>query len=377
MSVKPRVFVSSVVSGFETEREAAREGIVAAGGEPVLVNEDFPARAASSRNVCLDAVDSCDIYIVIVGARGGWTTPSGKLVVEEEYERARQRRLPILVFVQRGSRDPDAERLLHTLSDYVTALFRREFSTPDELWTEVERSVSELVQQAEKPRVNARVVQEWLARPRAGDRLRLRFVILPEREEEVVDLVRLGNSDLRDFAYEIAHRRDVGLLSHEAPKQSHVTQTALQITQAVEDWRSRDGRVEVHLDASGMIAVEAAVTSAQEGDDRREFAASLVILQGDVERVLRRCFAFADAWYGELDPHRRHQRFHFGVALTGLGYRRWAAEVPRGGAVSMGTQARADPFLVYERPRMITYQDLARPDGEIERVLTLASRTLG
>lgn len=36
----PRVFVSSVVEGFEDYREAAREGIEAAGGEPVLVNED-------------------------------------------------------------------------------------------------------------------------------------------------------------------------------------------------------------------------------------------------------------------------------------------------------------------------------------------------
>jgi ABC-type branched-subunit amino acid transport system substrate-binding protein len=44
------VFVSSVIDGFQTFREAARAAIEAAGGEPVLVNEDFPSLAASSRN---------------------------------------------------------------------------------------------------------------------------------------------------------------------------------------------------------------------------------------------------------------------------------------------------------------------------------------
>lgn len=68
---RPRVFVSSVVKGFEEYREAARRGIEAAGGEPVLVNEDFPAQPDSPRNACLDAVDSCDIYLAIIGDRGG------------------------------------------------------------------------------------------------------------------------------------------------------------------------------------------------------------------------------------------------------------------------------------------------------------------
>lgn len=65
----PRVFVSSVAEGFEDYREAAREGIEAAGGEPVLVNEDFPSVPASPRNACLDAVTSSDIYLAIIGER--------------------------------------------------------------------------------------------------------------------------------------------------------------------------------------------------------------------------------------------------------------------------------------------------------------------
>ena len=98
---QPRVFVSSVIEGFAEYRQAARNGIEQAGGEGVLVNEDFPAQASSSRNICLDAIDSCDVFLLVLGARGGWKTPSGRLVVEEEFEHARARKLPVLVFLER------------------------------------------------------------------------------------------------------------------------------------------------------------------------------------------------------------------------------------------------------------------------------------
>jgi hypothetical protein len=96
--LKPRVFVSSVMDGFEEYREAARSAIEAAGGEPVLV-EDLPSLPVSSRNACLDGVASCDMYLVAIGDRGGWTAPSGKLVVEEEFEEAQRLGQPVVVLV--------------------------------------------------------------------------------------------------------------------------------------------------------------------------------------------------------------------------------------------------------------------------------------
>lgn len=60
---RTRVFVSSVIEGFAEYRQAARSGIEQAGGEAVLVNEDFPSQTSSSRNTCLDAIDSCDVFL--------------------------------------------------------------------------------------------------------------------------------------------------------------------------------------------------------------------------------------------------------------------------------------------------------------------------
>jgi hypothetical protein len=78
-SMKPVVFVSSIVERFQEFREAARRGVEAAGGRPLLVNEDFPSLGTSPRNACLDAIDSSDYMLSIAAGRGGWTAPSGRL----------------------------------------------------------------------------------------------------------------------------------------------------------------------------------------------------------------------------------------------------------------------------------------------------------
>ena len=121
---RTRVFVSSLIEGFAEYRQAARNGIAHAGGEAVLVNEDFPSQAGSSRNTCLDAIDSCDVFLIVLGGRSGWKTPSGRLVVEEEFEHARARKLPVLLFLEDVPRDADAQRFAKSLSDYVDGNFR-------------------------------------------------------------------------------------------------------------------------------------------------------------------------------------------------------------------------------------------------------------
>ena len=75
--------------------------------------------------LCPDAIKSCDIYVMLLGERGGWMTPSGKLVVEEEYEYARKRKLPVLVYVQNVVRDADAMRLQSLVSTTLTAYFAK------------------------------------------------------------------------------------------------------------------------------------------------------------------------------------------------------------------------------------------------------------
>jgi Domain of unknown function (DUF4062) len=50
-----KVFISSLISGMERLRKAARDGVTALGHQPVMA-EDFGARPHSPQVACLDGV---------------------------------------------------------------------------------------------------------------------------------------------------------------------------------------------------------------------------------------------------------------------------------------------------------------------------------
>ncbi len=259
--MKRRVFVSSVVDGFAEYRQAAREAIVSANGEPVMVNEDFPSLASSSRNACLDAVDSSDYLISVIGARGGWVAPSGKLVVEEEYERALDRKIQVLAFIQAVAQDEAAERFAKRVSDYIDGAFRRTFSTPNDLRNEIERALRPLLEEC-PPMTASRSNSDSFAKPYAVQGVAmLRMVLIPERAEEVIDPVRLGSVAFRRRVQELGHASSVSLLSYERPKTAKLERDDLVIVQTEPNGRHEvEEHVRIQLAESGELTIDANVT---------------------------------------------------------------------------------------------------------------------
>jgi hypothetical protein len=218
--IRRRVFVSSVVEGFQAHREAARTAIQASGGEAVLVNEDFPSLQSSSRNACLDAVASSDIFVLVIGGRGGWRGPSGRLVVEEELDEARRRRLPILVFIEEVEQDVDAKCLSTAISDYVDGYFRIRFRGPDGLGRELARALEPLIQTLQRPAMSSVELSGYFEQPyRVGDETTLRFVMVPERIEEIVDPIKLGSEAFTHRLLELGHSKSIALFSYQHAKE--------------------------------------------------------------------------------------------------------------------------------------------------------------
>ena len=81
--MKKRIFISSVIEGFEAFRSAVRSAVENLGAEPVMANELTPSVPASSRNLCLDLVGTSDFFLLVLDLRPGWKAPSGRFVVEE------------------------------------------------------------------------------------------------------------------------------------------------------------------------------------------------------------------------------------------------------------------------------------------------------
>jgi hypothetical protein len=80
---RPRIFVSSIMTGYSAVCAAASRGIERAGCEHVL-SENLPPVTVSPRTACLDGVASCDGIVLILGARYGEPTAAGVSATEEE-----------------------------------------------------------------------------------------------------------------------------------------------------------------------------------------------------------------------------------------------------------------------------------------------------
>jgi uncharacterized protein DUF4062 len=375
-TTRSRVFVSSVIQGLESFRAAARQGIEAVGGEPVLVNEDFPSLATSSRNACLDAIDSCDHFLIVVGERGGWTAPSGKLVVEEEYEHALSRRLPVFAFLQDTKRDADAERLARTLSDFVDGAFRRTFSTPDELQREIERALRTHLAGTPRRKTMPRSTDDYFAKPYDVQfTTMLRFVLVPDRDEEVIDPVTMGSEEFKRRLQEIAHSQGVGLLSYERPKSTQLVKSSLVITQTEANGRHGEGEhVRLELTEAGELIIDANVSGRRKRDLRHDTLGSMVVAIEDIETVLKLCFQFAMAFYDDRDPYKRHQGFGYNVGLTGLDHRTLERNPQPRQSYTMSMRNRNAVILAYDSLRPIHRRDLDRPEAEIARTVEMLTR---
>lgn len=374
--MRPRVFVSSIIEEFQEYREAARNGIVASGGDPILV-EDYPGLAISPRTACLDGVASCDIFIVVIGDRGGWTAPSGKLVVEEEYEEARKRKKPTLAFIQKVERDEEAERLACKLSDYVNGMFRPTFFTPAELQSAVEKALAPIINHHSNPEVDLTMIEEKLKEPyQIYNEASLRFVLVPERVEELIDPVYLESPELKNQLFELGHSPEVQLFSYEWPKKVEVGINEIVILQS-EEGSHRDGVDEARLELTtlGLIVIDVNVTGRAASGQWDDSVSSFAITEDDINYGLKKSFAFVRVFLEAKDPFKRYNRLLYNSALSGLGYRTLMKGPSRDGSCPMGHHGD-QVIIAYERPRLIVREDLLDSQKEIEATLTLFRRRL-
>lgn len=101
-----KVFISSVIRGLETERDAVQRAAQAL-DHTVIRSKDFGAIASSAQKACRAAVRDADLVILVLGAAYGTKDPrTGKSPTHEEFEEAQQTGRDVLVFLQDGVQRP-------------------------------------------------------------------------------------------------------------------------------------------------------------------------------------------------------------------------------------------------------------------------------
>ena len=136
-----KIFVSSLINGFEPFRAAARAAVQTLGHVPVMA-EDFGAQPTSPQVACLQGLRSADLVILILGERYG-AVPLGSQVspTHEEYLEARDSK-PILLFVEEGvTPEPQQLALLSEAQGWHGGLFRTGYRTHEELRNKVTAAI--------------------------------------------------------------------------------------------------------------------------------------------------------------------------------------------------------------------------------------------
>lgn len=290
-----RVFISSIIGGFEPYRDAAATAVRALGHEPIRA-EDFGASASTPQQACLKAVRNSDLVVLLLGARYGFRQPSGKSATHEEYDEAVMERKPVLPFVQDGvHREPEQERFVQGVRGWASGAYSASFNSPEELRDEVVHWLHEhelrLQAGSSDPAEMADRAKARVPGSTAYGLARLVVVVAGGPSRRVLRPTELSSQELRGWFMQEAMFGSHAVLEPGAQTNPRLDAGTLALSQ-----RERIAL----LDEMGTVMVaQPAVAPHGLG------TALSAIIQEDVAELIERALAFAGSVLDRLDqPHR-------------------------------------------------------------------------
>ena len=122
-----KVYVSSTIADLRQERRAVMEWLVAAGHQPV---HSYLPNSDTVRDSCLEDVDNCDLYVLIVGHRYGFQpaqdNPEGLSITQLEFRRAGQSGIPRIALLRTSIPDVSLSDLADPPRLALVSAFREE-----------------------------------------------------------------------------------------------------------------------------------------------------------------------------------------------------------------------------------------------------------
>ena len=201
-----RVYVSSTVADLEAERQAVVEWLVAAQHQVV---HRYRPNSDTVRDSCLADVDTCDLYVLILGHRYGFQppedNPEGLSITQLEFRQAGQSRKPRIALLRTSIPDVSRSDMADPQRLALVLAFRAEVARevrPAE-FADLRGLVQELSTgvQAEQEKVQAELAKQPAAPVTAGRVVRLapRPQFLAGREDLLAELdARLSTGDGRE-----------------------------------------------------------------------------------------------------------------------------------------------------------------------------------
>jgi uncharacterized protein DUF4062 len=332
-NLQMRVFVSSLISGFEPLREAAAAAITTL-GDDVVRAEDFQASPDSPQQACLAGVREADAVVLILGGRYGFVQQSGLSATHEEYREARDMR-PVLVFIQNDAQpEPKQAEFLREVRGWERGHYTVEFSEADDLRTRVTRALHEFSLASESSPMNEiellERAQSLLPSRHHSNHPQTFVAVAPGPIRSVLRPAELEDEQLRRFLLTEALTGDDAVLTPSAGTDEEIRGDTIQLRQA-------QAERFVSLDESGRLLI---AHPALEADRWRTGIAS--IIEEDVVALIERSMRFAARVLDRVDQPRRLTHVALVVAVVGSGYLPWRTRAqhqasPNSAGVGLGS----------------------------------------
>jgi hypothetical protein len=309
-----KVFLSSLITGFEDLRDDADSGVRTL-GHAVIRAEDFGASPASPQVACLAGVRDADVVVLILGSRYGLPQSSGLSATHEEYREARDTR-PVIVLIEEGVEpEPTQAAFIGEVQGWERGHFTATFRGAADLRDKVIRAVhdyalateSGVLDEAELlDRAHERVPS---SRNFSGTELIVSIAGGPRRA--VLRPAELEDPALHRFLMAETLTGDDAVLSTTHGTEVSVSGNSLRLVQEQET-------ASVVLDEEGSLLV---VRPAIERGAWRSGIAS--IIEEDIQEQLTTVLRFAGRVLDHVDGAQRLSHVAVVVAMRGVGHMPW------------------------------------------------------
>ena len=307
-----KIFISSVISGFEEFREAAARAIDVLGYD-VIRAEDFGASASTPQQACLAGVREADLTVLILGSRYGAKQPSGLSATHEEYREAREHNR-VLAFVQEGiGHEEDQAAFIQEVRSWDTGSLTVSFETEDELQNAVTRALHDAAVTEASHTVDEREllghaeqILTALDSNHMGPQLVLGLVPGPRQE-----ILRPSELEDEAFAREFQQQALFGpqpLLAVEAGTRTDLRAGWLILSQESSS---------VALNSAGDLLIRSPAI------DRLDYSTIPALIEEDIEMQVGSALRFAVDQLERVDPVHRLSHVAIVAALVGLSYEPW------------------------------------------------------
>ena len=313
-----RVFVSSLIGGFEAERAAVKNAVMTLRHESIMA-EDFGAQPNSPQLACLQGLRSADLVILVLGERYGELQPSGISATHEEYREAKGSK-PVIAFVQDGGApEPKQQAFIDEVQEWEGGLFRGSFTDAGNLQTLVTRALHDFELTAARAPVDAdalrsKAIEQLPTESRGYHSTSGPFVCASLAAGPRQQILRASVIEDDKFADDLQQAAQFGrtrFFAASGRTERSVDDDALVLGQ--------ETGARISVNEAGDLVLQVPLGSR----DQRSRMALPAIIEEEVTAALRTCLEFASEVLETIDSTQRLSHVALAVRLKGGDHHGW------------------------------------------------------